>query len=230
MLAAHMCSGRPVVADCIRQNSCGVCVPLPKGSLAFRYKSPALAAISISRLIGISRNTSRARSMWRLSILSIPPLAWCTCASTSPVSKCTTSCFSRLSYGLPKRITGISSTFCSWQSVNAHGGRLGEFMERPRAADSIPWVLLERQLAFAFVPFHEAGNEGFFRQRRELDATCFSIADKLIVVVEFNDLDGGSRLRRVVRDFVVVGRIERLSAGQPHQGVAVGRRHVDAVE
>ena len=41
MLAAHMCSGRPVVADCIVQNSCGDCVPFPSGKLPERYRSAA---------------------------------------------------------------------------------------------------------------------------------------------------------------------------------------------
>ena len=35
MFARHMCSGRPVVADCVRANWSGVCVPSPSGSSAF---------------------------------------------------------------------------------------------------------------------------------------------------------------------------------------------------
>ncbi len=36
MFDAHMCSGRPVVAAWMVQNSSGVCVPFPSGSLAVR--------------------------------------------------------------------------------------------------------------------------------------------------------------------------------------------------
>ena len=41
MLNRHMCSGRPVVADCMRTNWSGVCVPSPSGSSALAYSSPA---------------------------------------------------------------------------------------------------------------------------------------------------------------------------------------------
>ena len=34
MLNLHMCSGRPVVADCNRAKSSGVCDPSPHGSSA----------------------------------------------------------------------------------------------------------------------------------------------------------------------------------------------------
>ena len=34
MFARHMCSGRPVLADCAWTNSSGVCVPSPIGSVA----------------------------------------------------------------------------------------------------------------------------------------------------------------------------------------------------
>jgi hypothetical protein len=36
MFARHMRSGRPVLADCARTNSSGVCVPSPIGSVALR--------------------------------------------------------------------------------------------------------------------------------------------------------------------------------------------------
>ena len=42
MLNRHMCSGRPVVADCMRTNWSGVCVPSPSGSSALVYRSAGL--------------------------------------------------------------------------------------------------------------------------------------------------------------------------------------------
>ena len=45
MLNRHMCSGRPVVADCMRTNWSGVCVPSPSGSSALAYSSPAFFTI-----------------------------------------------------------------------------------------------------------------------------------------------------------------------------------------
>ena len=48
MFARHMCSGKPVVADCGRANSAGDCVPLPIGSVALRYSSPARPTRRIS--------------------------------------------------------------------------------------------------------------------------------------------------------------------------------------
>ena len=43
MFARHMCSGRPVVADCARTNSSGVCVPSPSGSVALDVELAGLA-------------------------------------------------------------------------------------------------------------------------------------------------------------------------------------------
>ena len=46
MFILHMCSGRPVLADCWWANSSGVCVPSPIGSVAFSYSSPAFFTFS----------------------------------------------------------------------------------------------------------------------------------------------------------------------------------------
>ena len=98
MLALHMCSGRPVVADCCWAKSSGVCVPSPSGSVAFRYRSAGLLHASRSgRRMGIARSTSRACWAWRMSRSTRPPLAWLTLAIGSPVAKWTTlSDFERL--------------------------------------------------------------------------------------------------------------------------------------
>ena len=52
MLNLHMCSGRPVVADCMRANWSGVCVPSPSGSSALAYRSPAFFIICEQLLDG----------------------------------------------------------------------------------------------------------------------------------------------------------------------------------
>ena len=48
MLARHMCSGRPVLADCWCTKSSGDCVPSPIGSVPFSYRSAALPSMAIS--------------------------------------------------------------------------------------------------------------------------------------------------------------------------------------
>ena len=106
MLPRHSRSGRPVLADCARTNSSGVCVPSPIGSVAFAYRSPAVPTRVISSSIGISRRTSRARCALRMSRWIIPPFARLTFAIGSPVAKCTTSSTSMLVYGWPQRRTG----------------------------------------------------------------------------------------------------------------------------
>ena len=81
MLNRHMCSGRPVVADCMRTNWSGVCVPSPSGSSASVYRSAAFLIICSRSAMGISRSTSRARWAWRMSRSTRPPLARLTSAS-----------------------------------------------------------------------------------------------------------------------------------------------------
>jgi hypothetical protein len=96
MLARHMRSGRPVLADCARTNSSGVCEPSPIGSVPVMYSSPARPTRSIRSSIGISRSTSRARCALRTSRWISPPLARLTLAIGSPVEKWTTSSTSML--------------------------------------------------------------------------------------------------------------------------------------
>jgi hypothetical protein len=94
MFARHIRSGSPVLADCARTNSSGVCVPVPIGSVALEYNSPALAAIAIRSSIGIARSAARARAAFRASRWISPPFARLTVAIGSPVEKWTTSSFS----------------------------------------------------------------------------------------------------------------------------------------
>ena len=75
MFPLHMCSGKPVEADCWQTKSSGDCSPSPIGKLAFWYRSPAFFIISISSAHGISRKMSRARWALRMSRLSRPGLA-----------------------------------------------------------------------------------------------------------------------------------------------------------
>src|SRR6185437_1501660 len=100
-------------------------------------------------------------------------------------------------------------------------------MEWPHAAHAIPGVFFKRWLAFPFVALHEAWDEEFFRQRRELHTACLAVADGLAVIVEFHYFDNGPRLRSVVADFVAIGRSDWLAGGQAHQRVAVSGRHVN---
>ena len=57
-----------------------------------------------------------------------------------------------------------------------------------------------------------------------------AVRHDLVHVVEVDDLDDRARLRRVVGDLVAVVRTARRARRQAHQRVAVGRRHVGAVE
>ena len=52
MFARHIRSGSPVLADCARTNSSGVCVPSPIGSVPFMYSSPARPTRAIRSSIG----------------------------------------------------------------------------------------------------------------------------------------------------------------------------------
>ena len=96
MFIRHMCSGSPVVADCCRTNSSGVCVPSPSGNSAVE-KSSAAFLIMWTRSAGCaSRRTCRARAALRRSRATMPGFAWLTSATGSPVSKWTTLSISRL--------------------------------------------------------------------------------------------------------------------------------------
>src|SRR5687768_10621144 len=85
-------------------------------------------------------------------------------------------------------------------SINAYRRCFGQFVEGSHAADAVPGVFDERHLAFAFVSLHEAGDEKFLRQRRQLYAAGLAVADDLIVIVEFHHLDRGPRLRCIIAD------------------------------
>ena len=87
MLARHMCSGRPVLADCWWTKSSGDCVPSPIGSVPCSYRSAALPSIAINSRQEIGSSASRARCACRMSRLMIPPPAWLTLAIGSPVAK-----------------------------------------------------------------------------------------------------------------------------------------------
>ena len=106
MFMRHMCSGRPVVADCCRTNSSGVWLPSPSGSSADANSSEAFLTIFTSSAGGTSRSASRARAALRRSRATRPGFAWLTSATGSPVSKWTTLSSSRLLYGLPQRRIG----------------------------------------------------------------------------------------------------------------------------
>ena len=61
MFMRHMCSGRPVVADCWRTNSSGVWLPSPSGSSADEKSSAAFFTFASRSATGTSRNAARAR-------------------------------------------------------------------------------------------------------------------------------------------------------------------------
>ncbi len=87
MLARHMCSGSPVLADCACTNSSADCVPSPIGSVPDTYSSPALPTFSISSSTGMARRASRACHALRMSRCTRPPLARPIVAMGSPVAK-----------------------------------------------------------------------------------------------------------------------------------------------
>ena len=68
----HMCSGRPVVADCMRTNWSGVCVPSPSGRLALGYRSPAFLMISTIRGFEVAQHVA---GICRACRAAEPPLA-----------------------------------------------------------------------------------------------------------------------------------------------------------
>src|SRR5262245_38922842 len=163
-------------------------------------------------------------------------LARLTSASTSPVSKWTTLSTSRLLYGSPQRSTGMWITIGlrEWAgrfgrdtsgredtSVYTDGGRGRDLVERADAADAVPRVLGGRGLAFALVALGEPGHEELFRECGQEYPTRAADRDHLVVVLELHHLRDGPRLRRVVRDLVVLRRGRHLGGGQAHQRVAV---------
>ena len=72
MFALHMCSGRPVEADCCERTRRATACRRPCGSVAFRYSSPAFLTSSISSSIGISRSAARACGALRMSRCNRP--------------------------------------------------------------------------------------------------------------------------------------------------------------
>ena len=107
MFMRHRCSGSPVVADCWRTKSSGVCTPSPSGRSADLKSSPPFLTIASRSAHGISRSASRARpAPLRRSRATMPGLAWLTSATGSPVRKCSTLASSRLLYSCPQRRIG----------------------------------------------------------------------------------------------------------------------------
>src|SRR5262245_27339099 len=227
MLARHMCSGRPVVADWKRTKSAGVWRPSPSGRSAFRYRSAARPTIAISSRAGIARSESRARCASRMSRGIIPGTARPTRASSSPVSKCTTGSDSRLVYGWPQRSTGM---FNMMSSVDPHRRDRGVRLQGPHAADAVPGIRGVGRLALALVALQEARHEELLGQRREPDPARLPVLDDALGVVRVDDLDHRPRLRRVVADLVAVPRADGLRGREAHHRVAVDGRDVHAVE
>jgi hypothetical protein len=97
------------------------------------------------------------------------------------------------------------------ESIDADSGRFGILVKRPCSTDAVPRIFFMGHFAFAFVAFHETGNEQFLRHRVKFDTASLSVADNLVVVAEFDSFDDGPRLWSVIGDFVVVRRIERLT-------------------
>src|SRR5207245_1903298 len=65
-------------------------------------------------------------------------------------------------------------------------------------------------------------------ERGEFDAAALAVRDELQGVVEIDDFGDGPGLRGVVADLVALLGGDGLAAGEAHERVAVGRRHVDA--
>ncbi len=116
------------------------------------------------------------------------------------------------------------------RTVHADGRRRGESAVRPHAADSVPRIFLVRRLALAFIALEKPRHEKLFRQRRQFHATRLAVPDELRRVVEVDDFDDGARLWGVIGNFIVVFRACWGARGQSHQGIAIGRRHIGAVE
>ena len=115
MFARHSRSGRPVVPDCARTNSSGVCEPSPIGQLGVRVElSGPCPRARISSAIGISRSTSRARCALRMSRWMSPPLARLTFAIGSPVEKWRSSSNPGSNTAVPTGARKVSS----WRSAS----------------------------------------------------------------------------------------------------------------
>src|SRR4030095_1737552 len=99
---------------------------------------------------------------------------------------------------------------------------------RLHAAHAVPRILRVRLLALPLVALQEAGDEQLVRQRRQLHAARFAVRHDLHWIVEIDNLGHRPRLRGVIADLVALLGRDRLTAGQAHQRVAIGRRQVDA--
>src|SRR5258708_15198029 len=117
--------------------------------------------------------------------------------------------------------------FYQLRLVDSHRRAAGKLAEGTHAANAIPRIELARHLALAFVALHESRHKDFFSERRQADAPGLAVIDKLTVVIELDHLDDRTRLRRIVADLVIFRSRWILRAGQSHERVAVGGRHVD---
>src|SRR6476469_1008753 len=106
------------------------------------------------------------------------------------------------------------------RSVDADGRRSRYATERSHAADPVPGIPWARLLALAFITLQEPGHEELFGQGGELDPAGLAVLDHARRIVEVDHFDRRARLRRVIRDLVVVLGAARIAGGQTHERVA----------
>ena len=111
-------------------------------------------------------------------------------------------------------------------SIHADGRRRSECAERPDTAHAVPRIEIARRLALALVPLEEARHEELLRQGRQHHAAGVAVVDDAVGVIRIHHLQHGPRLRRVVRNLVSLVGTADGTGRQPHQRIAVGRRHV----
>src|SRR5439155_23678760 len=100
------------------------------------------------------------------------------------------------------------------RSIDSHRCLGRELAERTNPPPAVPRILVAGLLALAFVSLQTSRNECLTSQSSQSHASGFAVADHQIAIVEFDDLDDGARLRRVISDLVAVLRRHRLRAGQ----------------
>src|SRR5438445_2576335 len=144
-----------------------------------------------------------------------------------------------LLYGSPQRKTGMCNirmflklTFSvsdRWL-IYSHCCRRCEAVEGADAADAVPGELLIGRLAFAFVALQEARHEEFLGERSQHNTTGPAVVDELVGIVKIHDPNDCTGLGSIIGDLVAVLGTDWFGACQPHERVAVGRRHVHTLE
>ena len=250
----HMCSGRPVVADCMRTNWSGVCVPSPSGSSAFGVELAGLLhaceqvvdrdlAQHVARGLRVAHVALDQAAVGPADLgqhlagrevddlVHFQALVRLAPAEDGNVDHGVISLVVRSRDRKSSGYETCRSRSATRDSVHADRRRRRELAERPHAADAVPRILLVRRFALAFVALRGS------RARRTPSSASSAARGRS----RRSRRPCRSRRSRRPRPRPAAAARSRRSCtcrrgptgslrGQAHQRVAVGRRHVDAVE